>query len=738
MAPHDLDAERATISAALLDQPAMVTSVGLLRPEHFYDKRHQLIFGALTALVSKNMPTIDIVSVAGELRNRGRLSEAGGSAYLAQIVDAVPAVAHVETYAKTVKEKWRIRRLVAVCQRLAAEGYGDVGETQAFLDGAKSAVAEIAEVTPGGAGRPSPVTAPEVVLRWKDEGPLERIPTGVAPLDRMSHGGLPFPWRVQVVGAPSAAKTFLMMEIAHSLSLAEVCVGVHAVDEEPDDDVVRLAQRAGFSIAETERREPETLDRIAAALPSVRFYDATHTMEMVVADVAAWAKETKRPGAVFFDSLQTVRSAGGAAANSPRELVEANVSVMRWAATAHRLLVVATVEANRNSYRTEDAAETTNDLAAGAESRSIEYGAQTQLVLRTPKGHADVVHVRVAKNRRGDRGEFWLRLDRDRHALVECGNPREDPAVAQKVDDAKRAGTRSAVLRDAEIMANTVRRNPGIGERKLRAVLKANGHGWGVERIDAAKHVLGEGVNGERMVNRGTHASQRLVPRNGGAGAMTRVSVSRVSRRVSRVSDTPASTPSVCLSPPYVVGGDTRGRHTGRTEAKAGRSVPGLVQHRPLRSLPGSAGLGVGGNLTNADPAVHAMASEAIAERKLHVEDLSAFGASKPVPLNGGPPAHEAPQQREGRKKERADEFQAWLVGETNERHAHQDDRRHQDKEPPTRRPQSAPSSFVLRYGLSGHAATVPLSRRDRFKCANARRLEGFAPRPIAPQLLAQ
>src|SRR4051794_35624456 len=141
--PHDLEAEAAVLSAILLDRDALDKVLENLKSEHFYSEAHRRIYEGAIELSSKGLP-IDIVSVAGWLRDRERLAQVGGSAYLAELADAVPAVAHIETYARMVREKWRVRQLIGTCQKIAAEGYGDVGEVQAFIDGAEQAVYEIA------------------------------------------------------------------------------------------------------------------------------------------------------------------------------------------------------------------------------------------------------------------------------------------------------------------------------------------------------------------------------------------------------------------------------------------------------------------------------------------------------------------------------------------------------------------------------------------------------------------
>ena len=133
--PHDLDAEAAVLSAVLLKRDALDQVLEILKPEHFYSEANGRIYEAAMELASVSQP-IDTVTVASWLRDRERLQQIGGAAYLAQVVDATPAVAHVAAHARTVREKWRLRRVIAECQRISAEGYGDVGDAQVFIDGA--------------------------------------------------------------------------------------------------------------------------------------------------------------------------------------------------------------------------------------------------------------------------------------------------------------------------------------------------------------------------------------------------------------------------------------------------------------------------------------------------------------------------------------------------------------------------------------------------------------------------
>jgi replicative DNA helicase len=189
--PHDLDAEAAVLSAILLKQEALDQVAELLRPEHFYSEANGKIYEATIELIRQGSP-VDTVQVASYLRDRERLAQIGGVAYLAQIVDATPAVAHVQAHARTVREKWRLRRLIAECQRVAAEGYGDVGMVQEFIDGAEQAVYELARTPEASSVQPIAQVlrvAFEQISKAAERGDrITGVPSGYAKFDEKTAG----------------------------------------------------------------------------------------------------------------------------------------------------------------------------------------------------------------------------------------------------------------------------------------------------------------------------------------------------------------------------------------------------------------------------------------------------------------------------------------------------------------------------------------------------------------------
>ncbi len=143
--PHDLDAEAAVLSAVMLD-PSALDKVIDLKPEYFYSEAHRRIFEACIELKQTGSP-VDVVQVASYLKDRQRLAQVGGMPYLGQILDSAPVVANVAAYGRTIHEKYRVRQLILACQRVSAQGYGDYGDPQAFIDGAEQAVYNLARTS---------------------------------------------------------------------------------------------------------------------------------------------------------------------------------------------------------------------------------------------------------------------------------------------------------------------------------------------------------------------------------------------------------------------------------------------------------------------------------------------------------------------------------------------------------------------------------------------------------------
>lgn len=214
--PHDLEAEAAVLSAVLLDRDALDRVLEILKPEHFYSDANGRIYEAAQTLALAGTP-IDIVNVASWLRDRERIAQVGGAAYLTQLADATPAVAHVGAHARIVYEKWRVRQLIASCQRISAEGYGDVGVVQEFIDSAEQTVYELARTPDSTAAQPLArvlKAAFEQITKAAERGDrITGISTGYEKLDAKT-AGLHDGDLTIVAARPGMGKTSFVLNLA--------------------------------------------------------------------------------------------------------------------------------------------------------------------------------------------------------------------------------------------------------------------------------------------------------------------------------------------------------------------------------------------------------------------------------------------------------------------------------------------------------------------------------------------
>ena len=217
--PHDLDAEAAVLSAVMLD-PAALDRVVDLKPEYFYSEAHRRIFEACLELRQSGQP-VDVVQVGSWLKDRQRLAQVGGMGYLGEILDAAPVVANVAAYGQIIHEKYRIRQLILACQKVSAQGYGDYGDPQSFIDGAEQAIYNIARTSSKQSTERLLDVMKKSFKRLNDAvargDRITGVPTGFDRFDRMT-AGLHEGDLTIVAARPGMGKTSFVLNVAANVA----------------------------------------------------------------------------------------------------------------------------------------------------------------------------------------------------------------------------------------------------------------------------------------------------------------------------------------------------------------------------------------------------------------------------------------------------------------------------------------------------------------------------------------
>jgi hypothetical protein len=141
--PSAIDLEDVVLGALILEASTHDT-FRFLKPEHFYQEQHKLIYQSIMDLVKQNEP-IDMRSVVIQLRKNGNLEIAGGSHKIAELTSKVSSSAHVEYHARIIIEFAIKRKLIAMSSEILIEAYDDQSDCFELMDKAETQLNEISE-----------------------------------------------------------------------------------------------------------------------------------------------------------------------------------------------------------------------------------------------------------------------------------------------------------------------------------------------------------------------------------------------------------------------------------------------------------------------------------------------------------------------------------------------------------------------------------------------------------------
>ena len=240
--PSNIEAERSILGAILLDSHLCNQAIELLRRDDFFLDSHRRIFDKMIGLSERMMP-IDLVTLREELMRAGEFEQIGGATYIASLIDGVPRTDTIEPYAKIVKAKSMLRRLITAAGQITALAFEEEDDADVIIDKAEQMIFQIAEdrVRQGFqyvvdvahrrleqieqmAGRPEMITG---------------VPTGFTDFDRMT-SGLQRQELIVIAARPSMGKTALALNMAQYAAKNANVVGIFSLEMSAEQLVSRL------------------------------------------------------------------------------------------------------------------------------------------------------------------------------------------------------------------------------------------------------------------------------------------------------------------------------------------------------------------------------------------------------------------------------------------------------------------------------------------------------------------
>jgi replicative DNA helicase len=241
--PQNLEAEQSVLGGILIENEAINRVTEILDADDFYREAHRKIFNALITLSERDEPA-DLITLTNELRKADHLDSIGGASYLASLIDSVPTAANIEYYAKIVKEKAILRKLIQTSTEIITQSYEDRGDVEVFLDEAERSIFEISEKRV----RPSFYSIRDIVKEsfktierlFQKKELVTGVPSGFRELDRMTAGFQPSDLII-IAGRPSMGKTAFCLNIAQYAAIGNrIPVAIFSLEMSKEQLVIRM------------------------------------------------------------------------------------------------------------------------------------------------------------------------------------------------------------------------------------------------------------------------------------------------------------------------------------------------------------------------------------------------------------------------------------------------------------------------------------------------------------------
>jgi replicative DNA helicase len=241
--PHNLEAEKSVLGAILINNQAFNQAAEVLDSHDFFRDAHRRIFEKMVVLTDRNEP-VDFVTLKDELTRSGELDEVGGPAYVSALTDGVPRSANVEFYAKIVKEKSTLRRLIQSANEVLVRAYDAEEDADTLLDEAERSIFSIAE----GRMRSGFVKLSELVAGGYEmletlqnsRGLVTGVPSGFVELDEMT-SGFQKSDLVIIAARPAMGKTSFVLNMALNAAMdAGKSVGIFSLEMSKEQLFMRM------------------------------------------------------------------------------------------------------------------------------------------------------------------------------------------------------------------------------------------------------------------------------------------------------------------------------------------------------------------------------------------------------------------------------------------------------------------------------------------------------------------
>ncbi len=419
--PQNIEAEQSLLGSLLIDKDSIIRVSEVLHASNFYrTAQHSPIYEAVQNLFERREP-IDLVTVTEELKRNGFYDKIGGSAYLTTLVNVVPTSAHIEHYAKIIKEHAIRRTLITQATKLIEKAYNEGERVDELLEYAEAGIFALSQehVTRDFLQIKDALTESFDRLDelQKSSGKLRGVPTGFRDLDAKL-AGMQNSNLLILAARPGVGKTSFVLNVAQHVAVkAGMPVGIFSLEMSQEELVDRLLVAQADIDAwklKTGRLDEKDFDRLSLAMGELAeapiFIDDTPGIS--ISEMRTKARRLQVEHGLRFlivDYLQLIK--GRNLENRVQEVSEISQQLKNLAREL-KIPVMAVSQLNRS---VESRGTRRPQLADLRESGAIEQDADVVMFLykEDPEKQEEVI-LDIQKHRNGATGDIPLIFRGDR------------------------------------------------------------------------------------------------------------------------------------------------------------------------------------------------------------------------------------------------------------------------------------------------------------------------------------
>lgn len=422
--PQDLVAEQSLLGAIIINNDVLPEVLTIVRPQDFYEQRHQIIFQAIMDLYDHHKP-IDLLTLTSELKSKKKLNEIGKASYLAELSNFVPAASHAKAYAEIIERNSVRRRLISAGTQIAESAFEDDVNTDELIGSAEKELFEVSDKIIKSDYVPMDELLVDAFDRLeelhKNKGALRGLKTGFRDIDKKTAGFQK--GDLIIVGArPAMGKTTFAQNLAYNIaSINKKGVLFFSMEMAANEIIDRMiSDVSGVDNwkMRTGNLSDEEFQKIGDALADMDeipiYIDDTSSMTiMELRNKARRAMHDHNIGIVIVDYLQLISGSNRYAGNRVQEVSEVSRG-LKILARELSIPVIALAQLSRNVTGRDDPRPVLSDLR---DSGSIEQDADLVMFLHRPdyyKQNQDdyeethITELLIAKHRHGAVGKIEL------------------------------------------------------------------------------------------------------------------------------------------------------------------------------------------------------------------------------------------------------------------------------------------------------------------------------------------